>query len=66
MNYCSNESTQSQNYLESGSFVSIKDYFVGEDNSKNPYASIDDFLDETWNLYALPQGEIKTTAGQLH
>ena len=44
--------TQSNSSLRSGSLVSLKDYFVGDDHSPNPYASIDDFLDETWSLDA--------------
>jgi hypothetical protein len=44
------ESIQVQDPLEPALFVSLKDYFVGEEQAPNPYASIDDFLDEIWNV----------------
>lgn len=50
MKHLSNESTQPPVTLETDSFVSLKDYLGREEASTNPYASIDDFLDDTWNL----------------
>ncbi|MCM1983087.1 hypothetical protein [Lyngbya confervoides] len=49
--------------LNHRSFINLKDYLNGAVVTPNPYASIDEFLDETWNLAApesavVPQPEI--------
>ena len=46
----SDQLNQVKDNLKSGAFMSLKDYLAADDVSTNPYASIDDFLDETWNL----------------
>ncbi len=33
-----------------GPFINVKSYVDGLQLSTNPYASIDDFLDDTWNV----------------
>ena len=45
----SNDLNRSKSPLRPVSFMSLKDYLVG-DTSPNPYASIDDFLDENWGV----------------
>lgn len=42
--------SSSKKPLGTDSLVSLKDFLVGQNDSPNPYASIDNFLDDTWNL----------------
>ena len=65
MKYQSDNLNQFQDALKPGSFMSFKDYLAAEDVSTNPYASIDDFLDETWNLNSSSLGEASATLPQI-
>ena len=57
MNYQSEHSNPVRDNSKPGSFMSLKDYLAADNVSTNPYASIDDFLDETWNLDVSSSGD---------
>ena len=65
MKYQSDNLSQLQDNLKPGSFMSFKDYLAADNVSTNPYASIDDFLDETWNLATSSLGSHSTNLPQL-
>ena len=50
MNYKSDDYKQIRDDLKPGSLMSLTDYLASDNISTNPYALIDDFLDETWNF----------------
>ena len=50
----SSHSNSSKKPLGADSLVTLKEFLVGQDDSPNPYASIDNFLDDTWNVTVSP------------